>query len=391
MKGSATAPDYVIRVHEDPSEIDAALWDDLLGMQPQPTPFMRSAYLRALHHSQSATAATGWQPRYLSVWDGGSLVAACPLYLKFHSYGEYVFDWAWAQAHERHGLQYYPKLLCAVPFTPVPGSRLLARDEAARDLLAEAMVGMAREMGVSSLHVLFTDPADERSLRAAGCLIRQGVQFHWTQDPMPGPADFDGLLARMHRDKRKKIQQEQRRVRDAGVCFSVHEGCQVDEALWDFFYACYCRTYRDHHSTPYLSRSFFSSMRAEMPDNWVLFQAHRCEQPIACSLVGIDPQRRHAYGRYWGALEEVPCLHFDACYYQPLTWCLANGYRRFEGGAQGEHKMARGLLPAPTRSAHWMADQRFAGAVDDFLRREGVQVDAYREELQSHSPFKADP
>lgn len=350
---------------------------------------MRSAYLRALHDSRSACHETGWAPFFVSLWQGGQLAAACALYRKHHSYGEYVFDWAWADAYRRHGLNYYPKALSAVPFTPVPGARLLARNEDARVALAHALVRIAGEQGLSSLHVLFVDEADAQALATAGCMIRHGVQFHWNQDAANPAVDFTELLARLHRDKRKKIQQEQRRVREAGVHFTVHEGAAIDDALWSFFYECYTRTYLEHHSTPYLTRDFFKRMAREMPENWVLFVAHQDSEPIASSLVAVDPVRRHAYGRYWGALRAIPCLHFDACYYQPLTWCLGNGYTRFEGGAQGEHKMARGLLPTPTRSAHWIADPRFADAVDDFLQREGAHVGAYLDELREHNPFKA--
>lgn len=393
MQVSSTADDYVIRVHSDPGEIDPLAWDGLLAAQAHPLPFMRSAYLRALHDSGSAVAATGWQPQFITLWRGSGeqqeLAAACALYLKSHSYGEYVFDWAWADAYQRHGLNYYPKMLSAVPFTPVPGARLMARDAAARLALAGAVVNHARREGLSSVHVLFVDEEDAGAMEQAGCMIRQGVQFHWTQDPVQPITDFTELLQRLHRDKRKKIQQEQRRVKDAGVHFTVHEGSAIDEALWDFFYACYCQTYREHRSTPYLTHEFFARMQSDMPENWVLFVAHQAGQAVASSLVAIDPRTRHAYGRYWGALAHVPCLHFDACYYQPLAWCLSQGYTRFEGGAQGEHKMARGLLPVPTRSAHWIADERFAHAVDDFLKREGAHVGAYLDELREHNPFKA--
>ncbi len=388
MQGSNTIQDYVIRVHSHPAEIPCAQWDELLHLQAHPSPFMRSAYLAALHDSESAVEATGWKPCFISLWHGEQLHAACALYLKAHSYGEYVFDWAWAEAYQRHGLAYYPKLLCASPFTPVPGARLLARSTDARQALARAAVDQAKHLGLSSLHILFVDELDAQALEQAGCMIRQGVQFHWSQDTATPALDFPGLLQQLHRDKRKKIQQEQRRVREAGVNFTIHEGQAIDEGLWDLFYACYCQTYREHHSTPYLSREFFARMQRDMPENWVLFVAHQDGVPIACSLVAVDPRRRQAYGRYWGALRHVPCLHFDACYYQPLAWCLAHGYARFEGGAQGEHKMARGLMPVATRSAHWLADERFAQAVDDFLKREGAHVGAYLDELREHNPFK---
>ena len=364
-------------------------WDALLARQAQPTPFMRHAYLLALHASGSAVAETGWAPRFVLLERGGALAGACALYLKSHSYGEYVFDWAWADAYRRHGLAYYPKLLAAVPFTPVPGSRLLAADDDARDALARGLVDLARQAGVSSLHLLFPDAADEAALARAGWMIREGVQFHWTQDDADPAPDFPALLARLQRDKRKKIQQERRRVADAGVSFSVHEGAAIDDGLWDFFHRCYVQTYAEHHSSPYLTRDFFARMAATMPEHWVMFVAHRAGRRIAASLVAVDAERGAAWGRYWGALEHVPCLHFEACYYQPLAWCLARGCRRFEGGAQGEHKMARGLLPVRTASAHWLRDARFAGAVAAFLERELDGVGEYVEELRARSPFRA--
>lgn len=382
------ARDYVIRVHEDPRAIDAAAWNALLAAQPAPTPFMRHEMLAALHTSGSAVPATGWAPRFVTLERGARLVAACPLYLKSHSYGEYVFDWAWADAYQRHSLAYYPKLLCAVPFTPVPGTRLLAVDAPARTALARELVALADESGVSSLHVLFPDPADLDALRAAGCMQREGVQFHWTQDPAAPVADFDALLARLQRDKRKKIRQERRRVAEAGVRFSVHEGAAIDASLWNFFFDCYTLTYQAHRSTPYLTRAFFAGMAQHMATHWVMFVAWQGEERIGASLITVDREHGVAWGRYWGATRQLPCLHFEACYYQPLAWCLQHGIRRFEGGAQGEHKMSRGLLPARTGSAHWLSDPRFAAEVADFLEREGEGVDRYVDELDERSPYR---
>ncbi len=309
------------------------------------------------------------------------------LYAKTHSYGEYVFDWAWAEAYHRHGLRYYPKLLVAVPFTPVPGSRLLAVDDEARQLLAHGLRGLANETEASSLHVLFGDEADQASLAAAGCAARSGVQFHWTAE---GDADFADFLARLHRDKRKKIQQEQRRVREAGVVFEAREGAAITAEDWDYFYRCYQQTYREHRSKPYLSRDFFARMASTMAGHWLMFTAMRAGERVAASLIALDPARRAAFGRYWGATEHIPNLHFDACYYQPLTWCIANGYARFEGGAQGEHKMARGLMPTPTASSHWLAHPGFADAVSDFLAREGEAMTGYLSELSEHGPYNRD-
>ena len=380
---------YVIRVHSDPASVDAAAWDVLLAQQAAPTPFMRHAYLQALHASGSAVAETGWAPQFLTLEADGELRGAVALYLKSHSYGEYVFDWAWADAYRRHGLRYYPKLLGAVPFTPVPGTRLLAADDAARRMLVQAIGALAQQGKLSSAHVLFGDAADQAAFEAAGWMIRQGVQFHWTQDAAAPVADFTELLARMQRDKRKKIQQERRRVADQGVGFTVHEGTAIDAALWDFFYRCYTLTYEAHHSTPYLTRDFFARMAATMPEHWVMFVAHRGGERVAASLIAIDRHSGAAWGRYWGCIEPLPCVHFEACYYQPLAWCLAQRFQRFEGGAQGEHKMARGLLPVATGSAHWLRDERFAAAVADFLSAEGQGIGQYVDELRERNPFKA--
>jgi predicted N-acyltransferase len=380
---------YVIRLHDAPSQIDASAWNALLAADPAATPFMQHEYLLALHESGSAIAATGWTPRFITLHQGLRLQAACALYEKTHSYGEYVFDWAWADAYRRHGLAYYPKLLGAVPFTPVPGARLLARGAHERRLLLRALREIARQHELSSAHLLFLSDADREAARAEGWLLRAGVQFHW-QNPAAAPyPDFAAFLAGLQRDKRKKIQQERRRVAEAGITFEILEGEAITAAHWDFFYRCYTLTYQAHHSTPYLTRDFFTRMAATMARHWLLFLARRGSERVACSLIGVDPDRRVAYGRYWGAVEHVPCLHFEACYYQPLQWCIAQRYRRFEGGAQGEHKMARGLLPVPTHSAHWLAHPQFARAVADFLEREGDGVEHYLDELNERSPFKA--
>ncbi len=380
--------EHHIEVVDDPRSLDPDAWNGLLARQPSPTPFLRIEYLRALHTSASAVPATGWSPRFLLVRERRRLVAACALYLKTHSYGEYVFDWAWADAYRRHGLRYYPKLLGAVPFTPVPGTRLLATTPENRALLAKLLRDWARAQQWSSAHVLFVDEADRRAFEQAGWMLREGVQFHWEQDPSNPVSDFSAYLQRLQREKRKKIQQERRRVTESGVEFTLHEGAQIDETLWSFFHHCYRLTYAAHHSTPYLTRDFFAHMATTMPEHWVMFVARRSGAPMAVSLIAVDRASRTAWGRYWGATEFVPCLHFEACYYQPLQWCMAQGFERFEGGAQGEHKMARGLLPVATWSAHWLRDERFTDAVQDFLAQEGQGVEAYIDELRERNPFK---
>jgi uncharacterized protein len=379
---------YRIQVYDNPGEISPQAWDGLLTQQSHPTPFMRHAYLWALHASGSACSATGWEPKFITLWTDDTLQAAVPVYLKTHSYGEYVFDWAWADAHQRYGLPYYPKALAAVPFTPVPGTRLLARDAQSRRALVNGMRQWALEAGLSSAHLLFMDEDDLQALSAEGWLLREGVQFHWTQDTAQPVDSLEGLLQRMQRHKRKNIVQERRKVSEAGVSFTVHEGAAIDEGLWDFFYTCYCQTYAAHHSSPYLTRDFFHRMARHMPEHWVMFVAHRQGVAIAASLIAVDRARQWAWGRYWGTTESLPCLHFEACYYQPLAWCIEQGLQRFEGGAQGEHKMARGLLPVKTASAHWIRDPRFEAAIADFLAREGTGVSAYVDELRDRGPFK---
>ena len=388
LNGDSTANDYVIRVHDKPAEVDAAAWNQLLQEQAHPTPFLSHEYLCALHESGSAVPQSGWAPQLITLHTQGRLQAACAGYLKSHSYGEYVFDWAWADAYRRHGLRYYPKLLAAIPFTPVPGTRLMARDAASRQHLAQVLKALASNGKLSSAHVLFIDEHDRAAFEADGWMIREGVQFHWTQDTANPIADFSGLLARMQRDKRKKIQQERRKVQDQGVSFTTHEGAAITADLWDFFYRCYTLTYEAHHSTPYLTRDFFACMARHMPQHWLMFVAHRQGQPVATSLVAIDRSTGTAWGRYWGCVEPLPCVHFEACYYQPLAWCIAQGFQRFEGGAQGEHKMARGLLPVKTASAHWLRDARFASAVQDFLAAEGEGITNYVDELRERNPFK---
>ncbi|MFY1852751.1 GNAT family N-acetyltransferase [Achromobacter xylosoxidans] len=368
-----------LTIETDLSRIDARQWDALAGDQP----FLRHAFLHALHDSGCAAPRTGWSPHYLMLWRGDALAGAVPLYLKSHSRGEYVFDYAWADAFERHGLRYYPKLLAAVPFTPVSGPRLLAASDEDRDTLVRGLVAFAEEIQVSSLHLLFPAVDDLRALREAGFMVRESVQFHWTN---PGYADFDAFLATMSHDKRKKIRQDRKKVAQAGLAFRWLRGAQIDAAELDFFHQCYCHTYFNHGNPPYLSREFFLRAYRDQPDAFVLILAERDGQPVAAALnlAGGDT----LYGRYWGATEYVPGLHFETCYMQAIAYCIAHGMARFEGGAQGEHKMARGLLPTPTWSAHWVADPRFAAAIQHFLDEETAAVDDYLGELEAHTPFK---
>jgi len=368
-----------LRIVEGLDGIDPGAWNALAGGNPT----LAFEFLDSLHRTGCASPRTGWAPQYITLWRDGHLAGAVPLYAKSHSYGEYVFDWAWADAYERHGLTYYPKLLAAVPFTPATGARLLAVDEAARTVLARALLQAARDSNVSSLHVLFPDDADASALRALGLMERRGVQFHWRNG---GYASFDEFLAALSHDKRKKIRQERKRVASGGVAFRRLTGHEASGADWDFFAKCYRRTYREHRSTPYLDRAFFGMIAERMPGNVLLVIAEKEGRPVAAALdlFGQDA----LYGRYWGSVEYVPGLHFEACYYQALEFCIERGIRRFEGGAQGEHKHARGFLPHETRSFHWLAHPAFAKAIDEYLEREGEHISGYIDELNDRSPFK---
>jgi uncharacterized protein len=420
--------DYVTRVHSSPLEIDAAQWNALLAASDAPTPFMRHEYLAAMHSSSSACEATGWLAQFVSLYkaDESQLLASAPMYVKDHSYGEYIFDWAWARAYQEHGLRYYPKAVVAVPYTPVPGSRLISQDSTYRNhLLAEQLLFCERKK-LSSLHALFISDADKASCDTPTAddkhlMPRQTVQFHWTNstptllsDGTPCPdggletfGSFDHYLSTLAQDKRKKIRTERRKVQDAGLTWRTCVGTDISSSDWEFFYRCYERTYLEHGNAPYLTPLFFEAMAQTMPENWVMFIAMHQGQPIASSLIAVNSAtadtaksletdgvgasknwHKIAYGRYWGALARVDSLHFEACYYQPLQWCIDNGYHRFEGGAQGEHKMARGLLPITTHSAHWLAQPQFADAVARFLEREGAGIGEYMEHLERRNPFR---
>jgi predicted N-acyltransferase len=369
----------MIELTEHPERLPAAGWNALAGDNP----FLRHEFLAALQETGCASPRTGWRPLYLTLTREGRLAGAMPLYAKSHSYGEYVFDWAWADDYQRHGLAYYPKLLCAVPFTPATGPRLLAADPDDRRALASAAVELAREARLSSLHVLYPGDAEARELEAAGLMLRHGVQFHWDN---AGYEDFEHYLATMSSAKRKKIRQERRRVADAGVTFQCRSGREATPEDWDFFFRCYTLTYRQHRSTPYLTLEFFRRLAEAMPDHVLLVLGWRGSERVAAALDMLGGGT--LYGRYWGALEFIPGLHFEACYYQGIDYCIRHGLQRFEGGAQGEHKVARGLLPTRTWSAHWLAHPEFADAIGDYLRREATAIDRYIDELADSAPFK---
>jgi len=367
-----------LRVVDSLSGVPAAGWNALADGNP----FVSHEFLSALIDTGCATRRTGWQPQLLLLEGDGRLTGAMPLFLKFHSRGEYVFDWAWADAYQRHGLPYYPKLLCAVPFTPVTGPRLLARDAAARGRLLAGALEMAKD--VSSLHVLFPPDAQAGEMQAAGMLLRRTVQFHWGND---GYADFDDFLSRMTAHRRKVIRQERRRVREAGVSFRWLRGAEIERRHWEFFERCYRGTYAAHGNPPYLSLEFFLRLGATLPEACLLIIAERAGRPIAATLNLVSGGT--VWGRYWGCIEHVPLLHFECCYYQAIEFAIATRLERFEGGAQGEHKLFRGLLPVETHSAHWLAHPAFASAIEDYLRRETAGIARYVDELNELAPFKA--
>jgi predicted N-acyltransferase len=366
------------QVVESLGGVDPQEWNRLAGAQP----FVRHEFLSALIDCGCASARAGWLPQFLLLRRAGALVGAMPLFAKSHSYGEYVFDWAWADAHERNGVGYYPKLVCAIPFTPVQGRRLLAETDAGRRALIAAALDLARQ--TSSLHVLFPPEDEAGLLEESGLLLRRTVQFHWRNDDY---ADFEDFLSRLNHARRKNMRQERRRVREAGVRISWLEGAAIERRHWEFFNRCYRATYAAHRSSPYLNLNFFMRLGAKLPQHLAMVLAERDGQAIASALFLRDSGT--LYGRYWGALEHVPLLHFECCYYQAIEYAIAQGLQVFEGGAQGEHKLFRGLMPVETLSAHWLAHPRFARAVESFLEREGAGIARYVNELCEHSPFKA--
>lgn len=374
-----------LRQHTSYTDVPSAAWNALAGTD---NPVLRHEYLLALETSGSATAATGWQPLPLLVEDdAGRTIGAVPLWLKSHSFGELVYDFAWAQAYERAGLRYYPKLIAAVPFSPIAAPRLLVAPDADRKAVIEALTRGARELAeqtsASSLHWLFTDAADTDTLEQQGNLRRTGFQFHWHNQNY---THFDDFLAGFSADKRKKLKRERRYVQEAGINMEVRSGPDVTPELWDLFYTFYAGNIQRHGGMLHLTREFFQTLGRNLPEALVLVLARQGTEYVgaAINLRGQDA----LYGRYWGGREGFNSLHFEACYYTPIEYCIAQGIKRFEGGAGGEHKLARGFLPVATHSLHWLRHPQFAHAVADFLQRERNGVEVYMDELNEHAPFR---
>jgi predicted N-acyltransferase len=366
-------------------EITAERWN---GLDLKGNPFARQEFLSLLERERCAHPGTGWTPQHLVIEDdAGSLLGAMPLYLKPHSWGEFVFDWGWANAYSRAGLEYYPKLVSAIPFTPATGPRLLTApgSDAAmvRQTLATAALGLARQLDVSSLHVLFPEAPEQDALVRQGFIPRRDCQFHWHNR---GYADFESFLAGFRADKRKKAHRERRRIAEAGIEFRTLGGADIDPGLWDVIHAFSLNTFMRHGHDHYLTAAFFKRLSEVLPGMLMVKLALLRARPVAAAIffVGQDT----LYGRYWGAAAEFDSLHFETCYYQGIEYCIERGLSRFEPGTQGEHKVPRGFEPAITLSAHWLADERFAKAIGDHLRREGHAVDDYMAGVRDHLPFR---
>ncbi len=380
------SPDaWTLRTHESLQKIDAAAWDACAGGE---NPFVSHAFLLALEESGSATARTGWLGQHLAIEDGaGGLLGCVPLYLKNHSYGEYVFDWGWADAFERAGGRYYPKLQASVPFTPVTGPRLLIRpgpwEERVRDTLMAGLLRVAELHKVSSLHLTFPTEPEWQALGESGYLQRQGLQYHWMNE---GYEDFDHFLSALTSRKRKAIKKERRQAQDSGLTIRALRGQEITADHWDAFYRFYLATIDKKWSQNYLTEDFFHLLGERLGDQVLLISAEDGGRPVAGALNLIGKER--LYGRNWGCAAEVRFLHFECCYYRAIDWAIVEGLKVVEAGAQGQHKVQRGYMPVPTYSAHWIEDPGFRAAVADFLRREQRAVGQEIDIVTEMGPFK---
>ncbi len=365
-------------------EIAATEWNALVGGDA----FLSHEFLSALEHTGCVGPGTAWDPCHLVAHSGsGQLIGALPLYVKYDSRGEFVFDWSWADAYERAGMSYYPKLVSSVPFTPATGARLLVDPDSATTPVAEDLVdaalGLADEIGASSLHVLFPTQPDQSFLSERGFLTRKGCQFHWRNR---GYSDFDDFLSRFNSHKRKKARRERRRIREAGIVFDHLHGDEPSASDWDAVFEFYSRTFHRRGRAPYLSRAFFDEIARTMPEKLVIALARYQGMPIATAICFRG--RDTLYGRYWGSMADFHSLHFEACYHQGIEYCIREGIGSFEPGTQGEHKISRGFAPTATWSCHWLSEPGFYRAVEDFVEREQAHVDTYMEYLQERVPFR---
>jgi uncharacterized protein len=379
-----TCNTVTVRVHSAIGEIPAAAWDACAG---DVNPTISHTFLNALEESGSTTTRTGWAPQHMSLAGAdGEIVAVVPLYAKTHSYGEYIFDYGWADAYERAGGRYYPKLLSAVPFTPVPGPRLLLRPGApaeAREHLLAGMVEFTKRRRISSLHVNFLEPGEAEIFIEAGFLQRMGQQFHWTND---GYRDFDDFLAALNSRKRKAVKKERREALARGLEIEVLTGSDLKPRHWDAFYEFYLATSDRKWGSAYLNRRFFAMIGERMPDKIVLVMA-RCGANYVAGALNLLGKET-IYGRNWGSYGDYKFLHFECCYYQAIEFAITRGLKRVEAGAQGPHKIQRGYLPVPTYSAHWIPDPAFRRAVAQFLARERQMIERKMDGLAEFSPFR---
>jgi predicted N-acyltransferase len=375
-----------VQVHKSIDGIPAGDWNRLVGDYP----FLRHEFLAALEHSGSASAKTGWQAQHLSCTDAkGALLGALPLYLKSNSYGEFVFDWAWADAYQRHGHAYYPKLVSAAPFSPVDGPRLLISPAADAAAVSAVLIDKTRELArsyrASSVHCLFPREAELPAWERAGFLTRRDCQFHWHDRDY---RDFEHFLESFTADKRKKVHRERRRIAEAGISMRACSGGELDEKLMDALYRFYAATYAKRGRHAYLTRGFFEELKRNMPENLVVIFAFLEQEPVAAAICLRSGDT--LYGRHWGSEQEFHSLHFETCYYQGIEYCIQNGLKHFNPGTQGEHKISRGFEPVFTYSSHWLARPEFQAAIDEYLRREQHQITAYFHETEAHLPFHAD-
>jgi hypothetical protein len=373
------------------AEIPPDLWNGLFDSR---NPFVQHAFLLALEESGCVSAETGWQPTHLLLQDGERPLAVMPLYAKDHSFGEFVFDWGWADAYERHGLEYYPKLLSAIPFSPVTGPRVGVTASADPHTVFAALLAgvkqLARQEGYSSWHLLFPGARLQQELVGlhdeGAFMQREAVQFHWFNR---GYGDFDDFLATLRSSRRKNVKRERRRVAEADVVVVRRVGDEISDEEWRGFYRCYNATYRKRSGHDgYLNQEFFDLLRQTMGEQLMLCVARRDGRIVASSLFLHD--HRRLYGRYWGALADISCLHFEACFYQGIEFCIERGIEKFDPGTQGEHKLMRGFEPVRSASFHWIADRRFRSAIQQFLEHEKRGVDDYHEVAESYLPFRKD-
>ena len=366
------------------AEVDGATWNHLAG---KAYPFMRHEFLLALEQSGSVCEQTGWLPAHLLVMDKNQLVAFMPLYLKQHSSGEYVFDHQWAQAYTQAGLDYYPKWLTAIPFTPCHGTRMVVQEGIDRLQVTQLLLAYIRQLSerqdISSWHCLFPDLQQVELLQSLGVSLRKGVQFQWFNR---GYRDFDDFLSSLNASKRKMLKRERRKVKEQGVRLLRIAGNEVSDQQWQAFFQFYTMTYLKRGSLPYLNLVFFQQIAATMGEQMLLVMACKEDKEIAAALSFVGEAT--LYGRYWGCLEECDGLHFETCFYQGLDYCMEQGIKRFDSGAQGEHKIARGFEPITTYSAHWIKDDRFAKAIEQFLVREQISLQHYKDDAASYLPFR---